>query len=164
MQELLEQADKAEGEGDDATSPPRQKARGGSVRHWLSRLLRPARQEARGFRARPALPPVIDVLSQTADAVTDALQEGTKERTRQHQHELEKKRTSSPPLLPRTGKGGDAPPPAALSVFPDPQVDPRLSALSRAGSPDERRRIAARIPELRPPHRCLTNRENLVLE
>ena len=134
------------------------------MRSWLTRLLRPTRREARVFRTQSALPPTIDVLSETADVVTDALREGDRERARQRQQELETKGPTSPPPLPRAGKGLDAPPPTSLSVFPDPQVDPRLRALSRAGSPDERQRIAARIPELRPPHRCLTDHENLVLE
>lgn len=134
------------------------------MRRWLRHLLRPARQEARVFCAQPALPPIIDVLSETADIVTDAIREGDRERTRQHRLALERKGIASPPPWPRAEKSGDAPPPASLSVFSVRQVDPRLSALSRAGSPDERQRIAARIPELRPPHRCLTDRENLVLE
>ncbi len=132
------------------------------MRRWLTRLLKPARQEARVFRAQPALPPIIDVLSETADVVTDALLEGT--RTRQRQQEVERKGTASPPPWPRAEKSGDAPPPTSLSVFPNPQVDPRFRALSLAGSPNERQRLAARLPELRPPHRCLTGRENLVLE
>lgn len=81
-----------------------------------------------------------------------------------HQQEFEKKGRASPLSLPQAGKSEDTPPPTSLSVFPHQQVDPRLRALSRAGSPDERRRLGGRFPELRSPHRCLTDRENLVLE
>ncbi len=132
------------------------------MRRWLTRLLRPARRDARVFRAQPALPPIIDVLSETADAVTDAIQEGARERARQRQQEVEKKGPASPlpfAQLPTTVKTS-----ANSAAAQNQEVDPRFRALSRAGSPDERQRIAARIPELRPPHRCLTDRENLVLE
>lgn len=140
------------------------------MRRWFTRLLKPAvarkptRQDARVFPAQPALPPVIDVLSETADIVTDALREGARERGHQHQQEFEKKGRASPLSLPQAGKSEDTPPPTSLSIFPHQQVDPRFNALSRAGSPNERQHLAARLPELRPPHRCLTGRENLVLE
>lgn len=47
---------------------------------------------------------------------------------------------------------------------PDPHHDPRLGDFANAHSAHERFWVAARYPELRPPHAFLTNRENVVLE
>ena len=140
------------------------------MRHWLTRLLKPAlsrkpaRQEARGFHTQPALPPVTNVLSETADIVTDALREGARERNRQRQQEVETKGLSSPPSSFGATTAADTPPSSSLSIFPDQHVDARVRVLCEASSPQERQRRAARYPELQPPHRYLTEKENLVLQ
>ena len=42
--------------------------------------------------------------------------------------------------------------------------DARITALRRRGQPDKRREVAGRYPELRPPHECLSQSENDLLE
>jgi len=58
--------------------------------------------------------------------------------------------------------------PPALKAPSPPSVvlgeDTRITALRRLGHPDKRREVAARYPELRPPHECLSEHENDLLE
>ena len=126
------------------------------MRRWLTRFLnptkpkKPPRPEARGFSAQHIPLPFMDVLSRTADVITELFREPG----RQHRQDLE----NAPP------------PPSATNVvalpasLPEKGVDTRIRALCEAASPNERRRVAARYPALRPPHRCLSKKENLVLE
>lgn len=58
--------------------------------------------------------------------------------------------------------------PSALKAPSPPSIvlgeDTRITALRRLGHPDKRREVAGRYPELRPPHGCLNERENDLLE
>lgn len=128
------------------------------MRRWLSRFLRPARtkqttpSEARVFSAQHIPLPFMDILGETSDVITESFREPG----RQHRRDLETQ--AAPPPPPTTHRV------ALPASLPEKGVDTRIRALCEAASPNERRRIAARYPALRPPHRCLSNRENLVLE
>jgi len=139
------------------------KRRGSPVRRLLARLLR-AFEEGKPPKEPLRHEQEIVHVPHTPANVEHILEEAALEAARQHWASIQSDDTPPPLPPPHQDVEATLSLPESPPLPPGRRPDPRLVALCEAGSPEGRRSVAAHYPELRPPHACLTERENAVLE